>query len=118
MLTRLAVMMLSKGVCTVYCGRKTACLFKHYSESRDDHGFVHPGFISLGDTCVIPLNANITRANPALEQKRKRKSPSAKASPPTLPSAAAAKSNYEIDQIVMVHEAIIAAAPESTLPVA
>ena len=74
----------------VYCGRKSACSFTHYVKARDDHGFIYPGFISPGDTCVVLLAHNVTLPLPVTEPKCKRKSPSAKApSSMALPSAAA-----------------------------
>jgi hypothetical protein len=62
-------------------------------------------------------NATPSPSIPTVKQKRKRKSPSAKALSPVSPSAAAAGDD-EIDQIVIAHEAIVAAAPESDLPTA
>ena len=89
--------------------------YKHFKEARDDHGFVHPGFISPGDTCVVPLtpNALLTPSEPAIKQKRKCKPPSANALSPTSLLAAAAARDDETDQIVISHEAIVAAARKS-----
>jgi hypothetical protein len=109
-----------QGICPTYYGRKSACSFKHFQEVHEDHGFVHPGFIAPGDTCVVPLalNATLTPSEHVVKQERKRKSPSAKALSPVSPSAAATARDDKIDQIVIAHEAIVAAARKSDLPTA
>ena len=130
-----------QGLCPIYCGRKSACSYRHFRDARDSHGFVHPGFIAPGDTCVVPFisdmdlcykrvggkfypagldvesnDATPMPSVPAAKQKRKRKSPSAEAlSPVALPAAAAG--DDEIDRIGIAHKAIVAAC-KSDLPTA
>ena len=81
---------------------------------------MHPGCISPSDTCVVLLtpNAMLTPSEPAAKQKRKRKAPSAKALSPASLSAAAAARDDKTDQIVITHEAIVAAACKSDFPAA
>ena len=37
-----------QGLCSKFCGRRTACSLEHYLQARDREAFVHPGYISPG----------------------------------------------------------------------